>query len=190
VIVVLFMLEARVTDASKIPVPGRRGLLQNLPMNRAGSTTADAHMREALREGRRALPACLPNPPVGAVLVRGGAIVARGFTQAPGQPHAEAQVLAAVPGDLADAVLYVTLEPCSFHGRTPSCAAAIVERGLRVVHVALTDPDPRNDGRGLRMLREAGVEVHVGALRSEAARELGPYLALPANREIANREIE
>lgn len=139
-------------------------------------------MRAALEEGRRALPACLPNPPVGAVIVRDGAIVARGFTQPPGRPHAEAMALAQVAGDLSDCVMYVTLEPCSFHGRTPSCAEAIVERGLKVVCVAIPDPDSRNAGKGLERLRAAGVAVYLGALAAQAQSDLGPHLDLPENR--------
>ena len=138
-------------------------------------------MSLALQEGHKALPDCLPNPPVGAVLVNAGKVVACGHTQVPGGPHAEIMAINAASGDLSQAELYVTLEPCSFHGRTPSCAGAIIERGIRVVHVAMIDPDVRNAGRGLAMLRAAGVEVRLGALADEAMRQLRPYLALPAN---------
>lgn len=144
-------------------------------------------MRAALEEGRRALPSCLPNPPVGAVIVRNGAIIARGYTQPPGRPHAEAMALAQVPGDLDDCVMYVTLEPCSFHGRTPSCAEGLIERGMKVVCVALPDPDDRNAGKGLERLRAAGVAVFLGALAREAQDDLGPYLNLPANRPAKTR---
>jgi len=142
----------------------------------------DRFMRLALEEGRRALPGCLPNPPVGAVLVRGDEVIARGFTQPPGQPHAEVMAFAHAQGDLSDCVLYVTLEPCSFRGRTPSCAEALLARGVKVVCVAIPDPDSRNDGKGLERLRAAGVAVFVGTLAAEAQRDLGPYLNLPANR--------
>ncbi|KQM70255.1 bifunctional diaminohydroxyphosphoribosylaminopyrimidine deaminase/5-amino-6-(5-phosphoribosylamino)uracil reductase RibD [Xylophilus sp. Leaf220] len=143
--------------------------------------TAADHMRAALAEGRRALPACLPNPPVGCVLVRDGAIIARGFTQPPGHPHAEALALQQVDGPLGDVTAFVTLEPCAFHGRTPSCARTLVARGVRRVFVAMLDPDARNSGRGIAILREAGVEVTVGLLEAEAVRDLSPYLALPEN---------
>ena len=139
-------------------------------------------MQAALAEGRKALPACLPNPPVGCVLVRGGTVVATGFTQPPGQPHAEALALAKIAGPLDDVSAYVTLEPCSFQGRTPSCAKTLAERGIGTVFVALIDPDPRNDGKGVALLREAGVAVHTGLLAEEAERDLLAYLALPANR--------
>jgi pyrimidine deaminase RibD-like protein len=143
-------------------------------------TDAD-FMRHALLEGRKALPGCLPNPPVGCVLVRGGEIVSRGFTQAPYQMHAEAMALSLLRGATADVSAYVTLEPCSFHGRTPSCAHALVQSGIRRVVVAMLDPDPRNNGAGLALLRQAGVEVIAGILESEAHGDLDPYLALPAN---------
>ena len=147
----------------------------------ATATAAARFMQAALAEGRRALPACLPNPPVGCVLVRDGAIVASGFTQPPGNPHAEAGAMAQLPGRLDDVTAFVTLEPCSFHGRTPSCAKTMVERGIRTVYVAMLDPDPRNDGKGIALLREAGVAVTVGLLEDEARRDLAPHLALKAN---------
>ncbi len=145
------------------------------------ATTATDFMRAALAEGRRALPACLPNPPVGCVLVRDGSVVARGFTQPPGRPHAEALALQQVDGPLGDVTAFVTLEPCAFHGRTPSCARTLVARGVRRVFVAMLDPDARNSGKGIEILREAGVEVTVGLLEAEAVRDLSPYLALPEN---------
>lgn len=139
-------------------------------------------MREALAEGRKALPACLPNPPVGCIVVLGGQIVGRGHTQPPGAPHAEIGALDASPGDLADATLFVTLEPCSFHGRTPPCADAIIAKGVPRVVVAMVDPDPRNNGAGLDKLRNAGIEVQLGVQADEAQTDLGAYLNLPANR--------
>ncbi|QBF26310.1 bifunctional diaminohydroxyphosphoribosylaminopyrimidine deaminase/5-amino-6-(5-phosphoribosylamino)uracil reductase RibD [Pseudomonas tructae] len=140
-------------------------------------------MHQALSEGRRALPACLPNPPVGCVLVRNGQIIARGFTQAPGQPHAEAMAMTRFVGDADGVTAYVTLEPCSFHGRTPSCANALIERGIQRVFVAMLDPDPRNAGAGIRRLEEAGVEVHLGLLQAQAAGDLGRYLNQSAGAE-------
>jgi riboflavin biosynthesis protein RibD len=148
-----------------------------------GQAASDSpYMLQALREGRRALPACLPNPPVGCVIVHSGAIIGRGHTQPPGGPHAEIGALGASQGDLADATLYVTLEPCSFHGRTPPCAEAIVARGIRQVVVAIVDPDPRNNGAGIEKLRAAGIVVRVGIMEEAARADLGPYLNLPANK--------
>jgi pyrimidine deaminase RibD-like protein len=146
-------------------------------------------MRAALAEGLLALPACLPNPPVGCVLVRNGEIIARGHTQAPGRDHAEAMALRRVPGELPDVTAYVSLEPCSFHGRTPSCARALIERRIGRVVIAILDPDSRNDGAGIQMLRAAGIDVQVGLLESEARANLAPYLALPANRGSASTRM-
>lgn len=133
-------------------------------------------MREALAEGRKALPACRPNPPVGCVLVRAGDIIARGYTNPPGQHHAEAMALAQVEGDLNDVTAFVTLEPCSFFGRTPSCAKTLVERKIGRVYVALLDPHPKNQGRGIAILEEAGVPFTIDILKEEAEVDLNPYL--------------
>ncbi len=138
-------------------------------------------MQQALDEGRKALPECIPNPPVGCVLVRDGKIVARGYTNPPGKPHAEAMALSQLQGSLEDIVAFVTLEPCSFHGRTPSCARELVARGVRRVVVATLDPDTRNAGAGIRILRDAGVDVQLGLMESEAKADLGPYLAREDN---------
>jgi pyrimidine deaminase RibD-like protein len=136
----------------------------------------EGFMREALAEGRKALPACRPNPPVGCVLVRGGAIVARGHTQPPYQPHAEPMALRELQGDLPDVTAFVTLEPCSFHQRTPSCAKEMIARKVGLVYVAMLDPHPRNQGRGIELLREAGIEVITDFLKEEAERDLARYL--------------
>lgn len=135
-------------------------------------------MAEALAESRRALPACLPNPPVGCVIVRGHEIVARGYTREPGAPHAEAAALMAL-GPVADPAalaVFVTLEPCAFVGRTPSCARALVESGIRTVFVGTTDPDPRNNGAGLEIMRHAGIDVCNGVLEETVLAFLAPYL--------------
>lgn len=133
-------------------------------------------MRIALEAGRNALPACLPNPPVGCALVRGGSVIATGFTSIPGMPHAEPAALAKVSGTLEDVAAFVTLEPCSFHQRTPSCARELVARRIGAVYVAMRDPHPRNRGAGLAILREAGIVVFEGILEEEAERDMGPYL--------------
>jgi riboflavin biosynthesis protein RibD len=133
-------------------------------------------MRSALTEGRKALPLCSPNPPVGCVLVKAGEIIARGHTQKPGMHHAEAMALSQLSGDLADITAYVTLEPCSFQGRTPSCTKALVASGIKRIVVAMLDPDPRNAGAGIEILRAGGVDVAVGLLEAEAMTDLAPYL--------------
>ena len=135
-------------------------------------------MAAALEESRKALPDCLPNPPVGCVVVRGTEIVARGFTGAPGSPHAEAAALLALGAD-ADPeglAVFVTLEPCAFFGRTPSCARALVMSGIRTVFVGTLDPDPRNNGAGIDIMRAAGIDVHVGVLESSVLAFIAPYL--------------
>jgi pyrimidine deaminase RibD-like protein len=136
----------------------------------------EAFMREAIAEGRNALPACRPNPPVGCVIVRAGVIVARGFTQPPYQPHAEPMALRQIEGDLEDVIAFVTLEPCAFHQRTPSCAKEMIARRVGAVYVALIDPHPKNQGRGIEMLREAGIRVVTDFLAEEARPHLSPYL--------------
>ena len=133
-------------------------------------------MRAAIAEGKKALPGCRPNPPVGCVLVRDGAIVARGFTQPPYQPHAEPMALRDLTGDLEDVTAFVTLEPCAFHQRTPSCAKEMIARRVGAVYVALIDPHPKNQGRGIEMLREAGILVVTDFLADEARPHLAPYL--------------
>lgn len=136
----------------------------------------ETFMMLALAESKKGLPECIPNPPVGCVLVKDWAVVATGYTKAPGGHHAEAEALARYDGPLNDVTAYVTLEPCSFHGRTPSCAEALIERGLKRVVVSLVDPDPRNNGLGLEKLKEAGIEVVEGVCSGEVSAFLGPYL--------------
>ncbi|NWL48740.1 riboflavin-specific deaminase [Pseudomonas hunanensis] len=135
-----------------------------------------AFMSQALAHGRRALPACLPNPPVGCVIVHEGRVVSFGFTQPPGDHHAEAMALSLLESGLDELTAYVTLEPCSFAGRTSSCALALVSAGVSRVHVAMLDPDPRNAGAGIEILRQAGSEVTVGLLGDEARCDLQHYL--------------
>jgi pyrimidine deaminase RibD-like protein len=133
-------------------------------------------MRCAIEEGRRALPLCKPNPPVGCVLVRDGVVISRGYTQPPGEPHAEAHAMAKVEGPLDDVTMFVTLEPCSFRQKTPSCAKAMIERQVLRVYVALIDPHPRNRGAGIEMLTADGIEVTVGLCHDEAQHDLEPHL--------------
>jgi diaminohydroxyphosphoribosylaminopyrimidine deaminase/5-amino-6-(5-phosphoribosylamino)uracil reductase len=131
----------------------------------------DRFMREALKLARRAYGMTSPNPMVGAVLVKGGKIIGRGFHQRAGHPHAETEALrdAEVRGHSArGATLYVTLEPCCTHGRTPPCTDAIIASGIRKVIVGAIDPNPKHRGRGLEVLRTARVKVRDGVLAAEA----------------------
>jgi len=108
---------------------------------------------------------------VGAVVVSGDTIVGEGFHERAGGPHAEVRALAAAGARSRDATLYVTLEPCSHHGRTPPCAPAVLAAGIRRVVVALVDPNPLVAGRGLALLREAGVDVVEAILVEDAERQ-------------------
>ena len=137
---------------------------------------ASKHMWEAILEGRKAMPHCAPNPPVGCVLVRDGRVVAKGHTSPPGQPHAEAMALKELQGEPGCVSVFVTLEPCSFFGRTPSCAMEIVKSNVKEVYVGTIDPHPRNRGEGIKIIREAGIPVQVGLLEQEVLRDLASYL--------------
>lgn len=136
----------------------------------------ETFMALALLESQKALPACLPNPPVGCVLVRNEQVVSSGYTRAPGEYHAEADALAKIVEPMRGLTAYVTLEPCSFHGRTPSCADELVKHGIEKVVVALVDPDPRNNGQGLKKLSRAGVEVVQGVYADKVGEFLETYL--------------
>ena len=134
------------------------------------SDTDLAHMRAALTLAARGLGRVWPNPAVGCVLVSpDGRVVARGWTQPGGRPHAEVEALRRAGAAAKGTTAYVSLEPCSHHGRTPPCAEALVAAGIARCVVAIEDPDPRVQGRGLAMLRKAGIAVAVGALEGEAA---------------------
>ena len=127
-------------------------------------------MRRALALARRGLGRVEPNPMVGAVVVRDGRIVGEGYHRRFGGPHAEVVALEAAGPDARGAELFVTLEPCCHHGKTPPCTEAIVAAGVRRVVAAAEDPFPEVAGRGLARLREAGLRVTVGVLEEEARR--------------------
>lgn len=136
------------------------------------------YMRLALSLARRGLGSTSPNPMVGAVLVKQEHLIGRGWHRRPGQPHAEIEAIqdARRRGhDPHGATLYVTLEPCSTHGRTGPCTDTIRTAGLRRVVVGAIDPNPRHAGRGLRILREAGIAVEQGLLEPECTRLNEPF---------------
>jgi len=138
-------------------------------------------MRIAVEEAQRARGTTGDNPWVGCVIVQAGELVGRGHTLGPGEDHAEvaaARDAHARGCDIRGATLYSTLEPCSFHGRTPSCARAIAERGIAIVVFGMHDPNPRVDGEGARILRAAGVEVVEGIGEVEVRRQLGDWVIL------------
>ena len=140
----------------------------------------DAHMLRAIALAREAVGSTSPNPPVGAVLVRDGRVVGEGRTQPPGGAHAEAEALRAAGGDARGADLYVTLEPCAHHGRTPPCADALIDAGVASARVAVMDPAPHTAGRGVERLRSAGIPVTVDDGPPEA-RQLVEAFAKHAN---------
>jgi len=125
-------------------------------------------MALALSLGRRGWGTTWPNPSVGCVIVSSGRIVGRGWTAPSGRPHAETQALAQAGDAARGATAYVTLEPCAHWGQTPPCAGALAAAGVARVVVAVGDSDPRVAGRGITMLREAGLEVECGLLEQEA----------------------
>ena len=146
-------------------------LLNGVAMNEQQRELDESYMREALRIAEYARGRTSPNPLVGAVIVRDGAIVASGWHRAAGEPHAEIHALR-MAGELArGATLYVTLEPCAHHGRTGPCAEAVIAAGLARVVIALSDPNPLVAGRGIHLLTAAGIEVTTGICEDEARRQ-------------------
>jgi diaminohydroxyphosphoribosylaminopyrimidine deaminase/5-amino-6-(5-phosphoribosylamino)uracil reductase len=132
-------------------------------------------MAEALALAHLGEGCTAPNPPVGAVVVRDGQVVGRGYHPQAGMPHAEVFALQEAGDQAVGADLYVTLEPCPHHGRTPPCTEAIARTGIRRVVVATRDPNPRVNGEGLRRLRELGVQVEVGDGEAQAQELLRFY---------------
>ena len=133
-------------------------------------------MDYALRLGRRAIGTTAENPPVGCVVVRDGRVLGVGWTQPGGRPHAETEALKMAADAARGAIAYVTLEPCAHHGRTGPCAEALVMAGVTRVVIAIEDPDPRVSGRGIAILRAAGVAVEVGVGAEEARHDLAGFL--------------
>ncbi len=133
--------------------------------------TDKRYMALALALGRRGRGQCWPNPAVGCVVVQGGRVVGRGWTQPGGRPHAETEALKQAGQAARGATAYVSLEPCSHHGKTPPCAQALIDAGVARVVSAIEDNDPRVAGQGFAMLRDAGIEVETGVLAEQAARD-------------------
>ncbi len=147
-------------------------------MRRTESEDDARWMRQALRLARRAYGLTSPNPLVGALIVRQGVVLGRGWHRQAGQPHAEIEALndARRQGHaVRGATLYVTLEPCSTHGRTPPCTDALLSAGVRRVVVGATDPNPRHAGRAFRLLRKTGVIVDPGVLATDCTRLNEPF---------------
>jgi len=136
----------------------------------------EVFMRRALELAEQASGLTSPNPLVGAVVVREGEIVGEGYHRGAGAAHAEVDALSAAGERARGATLFVTLEPCAHWGRTPPCAPQVVASGVRRVVAALSDPNPQVAGRGLTILRAAGVEIAVGLLADEAQRQNRTFL--------------
>lgn len=133
-----------------------------------GDTNDSAMMARALKLAARGQYTCMPNPAVGCVIVRENTIVGEGWHQYAGQPHAEVNALSAAGNRAEGATAYVTLEPCSHHGRTPPCADTLIASGISRVVYGMTDPNPRVSGQGLEKLRQAGIVVDGPVLEAEA----------------------
>ena len=142
----------------------------------SGAEGTSDPMTRALALARKALGTTSPNPAVGAVVVRDGQVVGQGYTRPPPGPHAEVVALQQADRSARGAALYVTLEPCCHHGRTPPCTDAILAAGIAEVHVALLDPDPQVNGAGLSRLQAAGLSVHLGEEEASARRLNEAYI--------------
>jgi diaminohydroxyphosphoribosylaminopyrimidine deaminase / 5-amino-6-(5-phosphoribosylamino)uracil reductase len=141
-------------------------------------TTDQQHMRRALRLARRGGAEVHPNPRVGCVLVRDDQVIAEGWHRRFGGPHAEVEALRRAGGGARGATAFVSLEPCSHHGKTPPCADALIEAGVARVVAAMRDPNPRVAGAGLARLEAAGVRVESGVLEAEARALNAAFLTL------------
>jgi len=138
-----------------------------------GAAADRRHMARALELASRGLWTTDPNPRVGCVIAHGERVLAEGWHERAGGPHAEAMALAQAGGPVRGATAYVTLEPCCHYGRTPPCADALIAAGIRRVHYAVRDPNPRVSGGGVAKLEAAGIEV-AGGLLADEARALNP----------------
>lgn len=152
----------------------------------ASADPADrAHLATALALARRGLGRVWPNPAVGCVLVHGGRVVARGWTQPGGRPHAEAEALVRAGAAARGATAYVSLEPCAHHGRTPPCADGLIAAGISRLVASIEDPDPRVSGQGFARIATAGIAVTSGLLAEEAVEiNAGFFLRVRAGRPL------
>lgn len=128
----------------------------------------EEYMRKAIKLAQKGVGKVNPNPLVGAVIVKDGQIIGEGYHRVYGGPHAEVNAVNNVKESCEGAIMYVTLEPCSHYGKTPPCADLIVEKKFKKVYIASLDPNPLVAGRGVKKIREAGIEVEIGLLEEEA----------------------
>ncbi|MBD2804060.1 hypothetical protein ID855_04975 [Xenorhabdus sp. ZM] len=139
----------------------------------------DKHfMRAALSESKKALPVCLPNPPVGTVITHKDIIIGKGFTQKYGGDHAEIMAIKNITSQLSlnECNIYITLEPCCFYGKTPPCVDSIIKCNFRKVFVSMIDTHSKNNGKGIDILRLKGICTHVGLIKEETEAFLSKYL--------------
>ncbi|MBI4975025.1 MAG: bifunctional diaminohydroxyphosphoribosylaminopyrimidine deaminase/5-amino-6-(5-phosphoribosylamino)uracil reductase RibD, partial [Candidatus Omnitrophica bacterium] len=145
-------------------------------------TIDERYMRIAIDLAKKAEGKVSPNPIVGAVIVRNGLVIGRGYHKGPGLPHAEINALRRAGSRAKGASLYISLEPCDHFGRTPPCTAAIIKSGIKKVVVGMKDPNPINNGRGIQKLRKAGIKVIVGVLKEEERSINKPYIKFITNK--------
>ena len=137
----------------------------------------EKYLRMACRLAQKAAGRTSPNPQVGAVIVRQGKIVGRGYHRFAGGEHAEIAALKRAGAQARGATLYITLEPCSHQGRTPPCTGALIRAGIKEVVCGVKDPNPLVAGRGFRQLRRAGIKVRVGVLETECRESIQEFFA-------------
>lgn len=154
---------------------GLGGAAESTRVNSRNESPDLAMMRRAIILARRSEGRVEPNPMVGCVIARGSRILGEGYHRRFGGPHAEIEALANCRTSPKGATAYVTLEPCRHHGKTPPCTSALIEAGIARVVVACRDPNALMRGRGLRVLRSAGLVVETGLLAADAAETLAPY---------------
>jgi len=140
--------------------------------------TYEKYMRMAIGLAKRALGQTSPNPVVGAVIVKNGRIVGKGYHGKAGLPHAEIEALKAAGPMARGAVMFVTMEPCNHLGRTPPCTDAIIRSGVKKVVVAMKDPNPLNNGKGMRKLERSGIKTVLGILQEEARAMNRPFIKM------------
>lgn len=133
-------------------------------------------MQRAIRNAEKARGKCSPNPFVGAVIVKNGKLIADGWTHEYGSDHAEIHALKRASGSVKGAEIYVTLEPCSHYGKTPPCALALIKAGIKTAYIGISDPNPLVSGKGIAMLREAGIEVQTGFYSQKIETQLEYFL--------------
>jgi len=149
-----------------------------------------AYMNAALRLAEHGIGRTAPNPAVGCIIVKDAKVVAAAYTADGGRPHAETQALEKAGAEAKGATVYVTLEPCAHHGKTPPCAEALIKAGVKRVVVACEDPDPRVSGKGIQMMKDAGIEVESGVLEKEAqAMNVGFFLKVKEGRPFVTLKV-